>query len=130
MSGASAPAIPGPPLKFEQAPITNISQILNSTDAESFWTRTVNLSNVTVQQIFRHEQFVMVGPDPDHTLVVQLSRSRPGLKPGEKISVAGIIDPLGKDKSQWNVPAPEEKILKQHQIFIREAANGSAKDNR
>jgi hypothetical protein len=129
-SGATAVMPPGPPMKFEQPPVTNLSQIYSSTNPESFWTRSADFADVTVQEILPGRQFILVGTDKDHTLVVQLNQTHPELKPGQKVEVMGIIDPLGKDKSQWNVSAVELQVLERHSIFVREVSIRPAPDNR
>src|SRR5256885_1717821 len=44
---------PGPPMTYEQPPLTDLHTLLTATNAEAFWSRSVDVSNVTVQRILR-----------------------------------------------------------------------------
>jgi hypothetical protein len=119
VDGATEPRLPGPPMNFEKAPVTNLFELFHTNNPEAYWTRAIQLSGVTVQQIFPDKQFIVIGPDNDHTLLVQMFGSHPEIKTGGKVDVAGIIDPIGFDKTQWNVTADEQKILARHSIYIQ-----------
>lgn len=120
MSGASAPAVPGPAMTFQLPPVTSLSEIFSATNVEALSTRTVQLTGATVQQVFPDGHFMAIGPDSEHTLMVQFSGLHPEIKAGQKVDVMGIIDPLGKDKSQWNVSPAEQQVLDRHNVFVRE----------
>lgn len=117
VSGATAPQMPGAPMSFEKPPITDIGELVNSTNNQGLWTRTVNLSGVTVQR--RLGSFILVGPDKNHVVPVQLGGQSSKVEPGQKVNVGGMIDPLGKDKSQWNGNPDVQKDLSSYSIFIR-----------
>lgn len=57
-----------------------------------------------------------------HAVPVQIGGLHPEIKEGEKINVSGMIDPLGKDRSQWNVTPAERQALEGYTIFIRPAS--------
>jgi hypothetical protein len=118
--GAAEPRPPGPPMNFEKAAVTNLSQLFNTNNPTAFWTRPVDLSGVTVQQVFKDRQFIVVGSDKEHAVPVQLIESHPDIKPGQKLDLTGVINPTGHDKTQWNVLPEEQKLLAQHSIFIQE----------
>lgn len=107
-------------MNYQKPAVTNLSELFNTNNPTAFWTRTVYLSGVTVQQVFKDGQFIVVGPDKNHALPVQLGELHPELKPGRKVDITGVIDPTGDDKSQWNVRPEELQVLSQHPIFIQE----------
>ena len=120
VDGATVPQPPGSPMKYEQAPVTDVSVFFTTNNPTAFWSRSVNLTGVTVQQVFKDGHFIVVGPDKDHALPVQLSELHPEIKVGQKIDLSGVVDPIGQDKTQWNVAPDEQNVLAQHQIFIQE----------
>ena len=107
-----------PPMGFQLPPITDLHQLL-ATNGEAFWTRNVELSHVMVQRVLSDKQFILIGPDNSQTVPVQLNGSHPEIKEGREVDISGIIDPLGKDLSQWDVPPPERQALAGHTMFIR-----------
>jgi hypothetical protein len=118
IDGATAPAAPGGPMKYEKPPVTDISELFNTNNAEALWTRGIDLTGVTVQQIFADKQFILVGPDKEHSVMVQVSEQHPEINVGQKVDVTGVINPTGRDKTQWNVSPDEQKLLTQHSIFV------------
>ena len=120
VDGATEPRPPGAPMKYQQAPVTDMSVFFNTNNPTAFWSRSVNLSGVTVQQVFKDGHFIVVGTDKDHALPVQMSELHPEIKVGQKIDLSGVVNPTGHDKSQWNVEPAEQQVLGQHQIFIQE----------
>lgn len=120
IDGATEPRPPGPPMKYEQPPITDMAVFFNTNNPMAFWSRSVNLTGVTVQQVFQDRHFILVGPDKDHALPVQLIESHPEIKPGQKIDLTGVVDPVGGDKTQWNVLPAEQNALGKHSIYIQE----------
>jgi hypothetical protein len=119
VDGATEPHPPGGPMNFEKAAVTNVLELFHTNNPTAFWTRPVDLSGVTVQQIFADGHFIVVGPDKDHTLPVQMGELHREIKVGQKIDIVGVIDPIGRDKTQWNVQLEEQKVLAQHSIFIQ-----------
>ncbi len=119
VDGATVPQPPGSPMKYQQAPVTDISAFFNTNNPTAFWSRSVDLAGVTVQQVFKDGHFIVVGSDKEHALPVQMSELHPETKPGQKVDLTGVDDPTGHDKSQWNVRPEEQQILAQHSIFIQ-----------
>lgn len=119
VDGATEPPPPGPPMNYQKAPVTDISELFHTNNPTAFWTRVADLSGVTVQQVFSDGHFILVGSDKVHTLLVQMDELHPGLKAGQKVDIKGIINPTGHDKSQWNVRPDEQQALAQHSIFIQ-----------
>jgi hypothetical protein len=107
-------------MNFEKAAVTNLSQLFNTNNPTAFWTRAVNLSRVTVQQVFKDGHFIVIGTDKDHALPVQMIELHPEIKVGQKVDLSGVINPTGHDKTQWNVRPEEQNVLAQHSIFIQE----------
>jgi hypothetical protein len=120
VDGTTEPHLPGPPMNFEKAAVTNLSQLFNTNNPTAFWTRAVNLSRVTVQQVFKDGHFIVIGTDKDHALPVQMIELHPEIKVGQKVDLSGVINPTGHDKTQWNVRPEEQNVLAQHSIFIQE----------
>src|SRR4051812_7228171 len=87
----SGAEIAHPTMTFEKPPLTSLDQILSSTNAEGFWTRSINVSGAKVQQILRDKQFLTVGPGPGRTVVVRLRDSHPEIKVGQSLDLAGIV---------------------------------------
>jgi hypothetical protein len=51
---------------------------------------------------------------------VQLQEVRPQLKPGDTLDIAGIINPLSSDLSQWNINPADQERLKGFNTFVIE----------
>lgn len=105
-------------MKFQEPPITDLRKILNTNDSDAFWTRSVNLSDVTVQRNLHDEGFILIGTDDQHTVLVQLDKPHPEFREGQKVNVTGRINPLGKDLSQWNVKPADQQVFQGHTMFI------------
>lgn len=105
-------------MKFQEAPITDVGKIVEISNSEAFWTRPVNLSGVTVQRNLHDEGFILIGIDDQHTVLVQVDKPRPELREGQKVDLTGIIDPMGKDLSQWNVKPADRQVFQGHTMFI------------
>lgn len=110
-----------PTMKFQLPPITNLQEIL-ATNEQNLWTRTVNLSDVKVQRFLNDKHFLLIGRDGGQTVLVQLGGLHPEIKEGQKVNISGMIDPLGKDLSQWNVSPADRQVLARHTMFIRPAS--------
>src|SRR5215469_4480489 len=108
----------GPIMKFEQPPITDVRMVVGTNNSEALWTRSVNLSGVTVQQNLHDEGFILIGTDDQHTVLVQLDKPHPKLGEGQKVDLTGTIDPMGKDLSQWNVKPADRQVFQEHTMFI------------
>ena len=119
VDGETVPRPPGPPMNYQKAPLTSISELLDTNNPAVFWSRTIELSGTTVQQVFADGHFIVVGPDKDHTVAVQVEQLHPEIKVGQKVDISGIIDPTGTDKTQWNIAPDEKKALTQHSVFIQ-----------
>jgi len=120
VSGSTAPTLTGRTMEFENPPLTDISQIFSLTNPnpQALWTRPVDLTGVTVQEVLPSKQFILIGSDKQDSMLVQVGGAHVELKPGQKVDLKGVIDPLGKDKSQWNVGPEEMQVLNQHTMFI------------
>lgn len=109
-------------------PLTDLRQFLDSSNQVTFWTRRVDWSGVTVQRNLHDEGFILVGPDNDHTVLVRLEKAHPELREGQKVDLTGIVDPMGKDLSQWNVKPADREVFQGHTMFISASlvkANGT-----
>ena len=110
---------PGAPMTFEQPAVTDLRDIFSNTNAQVFWTRTLNVTGVKVQRISKDKQFMLIGPDSQHAVVVQMKELQPEIKPGQNVDVAGTIDHLGQDLSQWNVSPEDRQMMTGRSIFVR-----------
>jgi hypothetical protein len=110
---------PGPPMTFEQPAVTDLQDLFRSTNAQALWTRTLNASGVKVQQISQDKQFMLVGPDAQHSVVVQMKELQPEIKMGQTVDVTGVINQLGQDLSQWNVSPEDRQMMAGRTLFVR-----------
>src|SRR4051794_24699058 len=62
IDGATVPSAPGAAMKYQQPAVTDISELFKTNNPEAYWTRSINLTGVTVQQVFSDHQFILVGP--------------------------------------------------------------------
>lgn len=118
IDGATVPQAPGAPMNYEKQAVTNIQELFNTNNAGAYWTRGADLTGVTVLQIFSDKQFLIVGSDKEHTLLVRLEQLHPEIKVGQKVDLYGVINPTGSDKSQWNVHPDTQNAIGEHSIFI------------
>ena len=108
----------GPEMTYNRPPLTSIGEILSqSNQVVALATQSVQLTGVPVQQVFS-PQYFMVGPDATHGIVVRSKELYPNLKPGQNVNIAGMIQQLGEDLSQWQLDPKNKAIVGQHPIFI------------
>lgn len=112
----TAPAV-GAMMEYQRAPITQIREALNISNAAALTSRPVDLADVPVQRILT-PQYVLVGPDQNHVLVVRLKELAPGLKAGQHLAINGVLEPLGKDLRQWELDSESREIVGQHTVFV------------
>lgn len=116
-SGIGSAAATGREMTYQEPALTEVDTIVSNTNPTSLVSRPVNLSQVKVQRVLS-DQYLVVGPDNDHTVLVRLEKSRPGLKAGETVNVSGVIAQLGEDLARWNLDPENKKIAARYSIFV------------
>jgi hypothetical protein len=112
----SAPAV-GPNMTYQQPPITDVGSIVSNANPTALLTQPVQLSRVKVQRVLNPE-YVLVGPDPQHTVIVRLKERMPQIQANAELEVSGVITQIGEDLSQWNLNDDEKKLVPKGGVFI------------
>jgi hypothetical protein len=111
--GAEQP-IGGEPLKAERA-ITSVATVLRSEDATALIGAPVVLNGVRVQRVLDPE-FVLIGGDPEHQMLVRLLQPSQDVIAGDVVALSGVLQSAPALPADWDLAGQPPVVIQARRL--------------